>query len=50
MAISTDTTPIHRIFPSSEFEEIADYLKDLIIALTSRQSLLTSVLRVIPKS
>ena len=50
MAISTDTTPIHHIFPSSEFEEIADYLKNLIIALTSRQSLLTSVLRVIPKS
>lgn len=38
MAIGTAATHIHHIFPRSEFEEIADYLENLI-ALTSGQHL-----------
>lgn len=38
MAIGTAATHIHHIFPRSDFEEIADYLENLI-ALTSGQHL-----------
>lgn len=38
MAIGTSATHIHHIFPRSDFEEIADYLENLI-ALTSGQHL-----------